>query len=224
MATNDDVFNSIKSSLQSENYTIFTSINEWERHSIGKIQLVAEQVRNDLKRLFDKKREDVHNLLIQSNNRIDRNSMINNDLIDLTKELHKFREELLNLTSKIHIEHDKNQSPIYLIKLLPQQKDRISTSLDERTIDVPGTKLLTLSRLHQMTIIEQKQVLGERLFVLIQQIEPRLAAKITGMFLELDIKYILMLIKSDAILKEKIKEAINVLRVHQHKQRHVTER
>jgi len=51
---------------------------------------------------------------------------------------------------------------------------------------------------------EQKQMLGERLFVLVQQIEPKLAAKITGMFLELDIKYILMLIKSHQVLKAKV--------------------
>jgi polyadenylate-binding protein len=51
---------------------------------------------------------------------------------------------------------------------------------------------------------EQKQMLGERLFVLVQQIEPNLAAKITGMFLELDIKYILILIKSHSALKSKV--------------------
>ena len=47
-------------------------------------------------------------------------------------------------------------------------------------------------------------MLGKRLFVLVQQIEPSLAAKITGMFIELDIKYILILIKSDEILKTKV--------------------
>jgi polyadenylate-binding protein len=58
--------------------------------------------------------------------------------------------------------------------------------------------------LGKMTPSEQKQVLGERLFVLVQQIVPNLAAKITGMFIELDTKYILILIKSHKILKEKV--------------------
>jgi len=58
--------------------------------------------------------------------------------------------------------------------------------------------------LDKMTPIEQKQVLGERLFLLVQQIVPNLAAKITGMFIELDTKYILILIKSHKILKEKV--------------------
>jgi polyadenylate-binding protein len=47
-------------------------------------------------------------------------------------------------------------------------------------------------------------MLGERLFVLVQQIEPNLAAKITGMCLELEKKYILMLIRSQKMLKEKV--------------------
>ena len=69
---------------------------------------------------------------------------------------------------------------------------------------MPGTELLTPAILRQMTPMEQKQMLGERIFVLVQQIEPKLAAKITGMFVELDTKYILILIKSHRILKEKV--------------------
>ena len=72
------------------------------------------------------------------------------------------------------------------------------------SINVPGTKFLTLEMLCRMTPSEQKQILGERLFVLVQQIEPKLAAKITGMFLEFDIKYVLLLIKSNTTLKEKV--------------------
>lgn len=48
-------------------------------------------------------------------------------------------------------------------------------------------------------------MLGERLFVLVQQIEPNLVTKITGMFMEWDVKYILMLIKSQQILKTQVK-------------------
>ena len=51
---------------------------------------------------------------------------------------------------------------------------------------------------------EQKQMLGERLFVLVQQIEPKFTAKITGMFLEFEIRHILTLITSPRILKDKV--------------------
>ena len=54
---------------------------------------------------------------------------------------------------------------------------------------------------------ERKQMLGERLYVLVQQIEPSLAAKITGMFLEWDSKYILMLITSPQILLAKVRRS-----------------
>lgn len=59
--------------------------------------------------------------------------------------------------------------------------------------------------LRNLSRTERKQVLGERLFVLVQQIEPTLAAKITGMFLEWDSKYILMLIASPVILATKVR-------------------
>ena len=128
MATNDDIYNTTKSSLQSDNYAIFTAINEWERHSIGKIQLAAEKVRNELKRYFEKKREDVVNSLIQVNNEITQNSMNNIDLDELTREFQRFRKELSNLSSTIHLEHDKSQSPIYLITLCPKQNDQVLTT------------------------------------------------------------------------------------------------
>ena len=47
-------------------------------------------------------------------------------------------------------------------------------------------------------------MLSEQLFLLVQQIEPRLAAKITGMFLEWDIQYILMLLYSADLLETKV--------------------
>ncbi len=59
--------------------------------------------------------------------------------------------------------------------------------------------------LKDIPLSEQKQMLGERLFVLVQQIEPNFAAKITGMFLEFDIKYIIILIKSNQTLKVKVR-------------------
>jgi polyadenylate-binding protein len=75
---------------------------------------------------------------------------------------------------------------------------------NEDNINVSGTGPLRSSILNKMLPSEQKQMLGERLFVFVQQIESNLAVKITGMFLELDTKYFLILIKSHEALKAKI--------------------
>ncbi|CAF0760086.1 unnamed protein product [Adineta ricciae] len=216
MATNA-TYNSAQDSFQSDHYAIFTAINEWERHSIGKIQLAAEQARSDFQRLLDKRHDDIVNLLINMKNSVSQNSMVDMSLNHLTAQLHRFREELSSSSSTIYLEHDKSLSPIHLITLSSKANNATAknTLNDLRTINVPGTQLLTLGMLCRMTPLEQKQILGERLFVLVQQIEPKLAAKITGMFLEFDIKYVLLLIKSNATLKEKVKEAIDMLRARQ---------
>ena len=61
---------------------------------------------------------------------------------------------------------------------------------------------------------QQKQLLGERLFPLIQAVEPTLAGKITGMLLEMDNGELLNLLESPDALNAKIMEAISVLQMH----------
>mmetsp|Transcript_27257 Transcript_27257/g.69293 ORF Transcript_27257/g.69293 Transcript_27257/m.69293 type:complete len:646 (-) Transcript_27257:853-2790(-) len=61
---------------------------------------------------------------------------------------------------------------------------------------------------------QQKQLLGERLFPLISQVEPALAGKITGMLLEMDNGELLNLLESPEALNAKIMEAISVLQMH----------
>lgn len=58
---------------------------------------------------------------------------------------------------------------------------------------------------------QQKQILGERLFPHIQQINPELAGKITGMLLEMDNGELLNLLESPESLTAKVMEAIAVL-------------
>jgi len=61
---------------------------------------------------------------------------------------------------------------------------------------------------------EQKQILGERLFPLIQATHPDQAGKITGMLLDIDNTELLHLLKSRGALATKIQEAVSILRAH----------
>jgi hypothetical protein len=123
MAANNN--HSIEHQFQFDDYVIFTSINEWERHSIGKIQLAAQQARNDLRQLFNKKHEDFVYLLTQINKQIESNLTADINLTKWTEELTKLRQNLSNLSSYVHLKHDESKPPIYLIKLSPTTNDRI---------------------------------------------------------------------------------------------------
>jgi polyadenylate-binding protein len=62
---------------------------------------------------------------------------------------------------------------------------------------------------------ERKQMIGEKLFPLIREVESRRAGKITGMLLEMDDSDLLDLIESPEALKEKVHEAVLVLQEHE---------
>jgi len=86
------------------------------------------------------------------------------------------------------------------------------------SIVVAGQDPLTPAALANATPQEQKQMLGERLFPLIQPMQPDLAGKITGMLLEIDNTELLHMLESRESLKAKVEEAIAVLQAHQAKQ------
>ncbi|KAF8106360.1 hypothetical protein N665_0143s0030 [Sinapis alba] len=65
--------------------------------------------------------------------------------------------------------------------------------------------------LENRTPSEQRILIGETLYPLVELVEPVLTAKITGMLLELDRAQIFKLIESREALKEKVNEAIAVL-------------
>merc|ERR1711992_69392 len=79
---------------------------------------------------------------------------------------------------------------------------------------IQGQEPLTASMLAQAPPSEQKQMLGERLFPLIQQWHPELAGKITGMLLEIDNSELVHMLEHQESLKAKVEEAVVVLQAH----------
>merc|ERR1719435_787270 len=84
----------------------------------------------------------------------------------------------------------------------------------QQGVVVAGQEPLTATRLAKAPPQEQKQMLGERLFPLIQRQHANLAGKITGMLLEIDNAELLHMLESPAALKGKMDEAVTVLQAH----------
>uniref|UniRef100_A0A3P9J7S9 Polyadenylate-binding protein n=1 Tax=Oryzias latipes TaxID=8090 RepID=A0A3P9J7S9_ORYLA len=85
-------------------------------------------------------------------------------------------------------------------------------------VHIQGQEPLTASMLAAAPLQEQKQMLGERLFPLIQNMHPSLAGKITGMLLEIDNSELLHMLESPESLRSKVDEAVAVLQAHQAKE------
>lgn len=62
---------------------------------------------------------------------------------------------------------------------------------------------------------EQKQIIGEKLFRVVEKMYPDIAGKITGMLLEIDNTELIHMIENKESLKAKVEEAIAVLQAHQ---------
>ncbi|XP_069337764.1 polyadenylate-binding protein 1-like isoform X2 [Eulemur rufifrons] len=85
-------------------------------------------------------------------------------------------------------------------------------------VHVQGQEPLTASMLASAPPQEQKQMLGEWLFPLIQAMHPTLAGKITGMLLEIENSELLHILESPESLRSKVDEAVAVLQAHQAKE------
>jgi polyadenylate-binding protein len=88
----------------------------------------------------------------------------------------------------------------------------------QQAVHIQGQEPLTATMLAAAPPQEQKQMLGERLFPLIQRMYPDLAGKITGMLLEIDNSELLHMLEHNESLKAKVEEAVAVLQAHQAKQ------
>ena len=83
-------------------------------------------------------------------------------------------------------------------------------TMQQPAAHVQGQEPLTASMLVSAHAQEQKQMLGEQLFPLIQAMHPTLAGKITVMLLEL-----LHMLESPESLRSKVDETVAVLQAHQ---------
>ncbi|XP_012691526.1 polyadenylate-binding protein 1b [Clupea harengus] len=90
--------------------------------------------------------------------------------------------------------------------------------MQQPAVHVQGQEPLTASMLAAAPPQEQKQMLGERLFPMIQNMHPTLAGKITGMLLEIDNSELLHMLESPESLRSKVDEAVAVLQAHQAKE------
>ncbi|EHA98760.1 Polyadenylate-binding protein 1 [Heterocephalus glaber] len=102
----------------------------------------------------------------------------------------------------------------------PQQhlNTQPQVTMQQPAVHVQGQEPLTASMLASAPPQEQKQMLGERLFPLIQAMHPTLAGKITGMLLEIDNSELLHMLESPESLRSKVDEAVAVLQAHQAKE------
>lgn len=89
---------------------------------------------------------------------------------------------------------------------------------EQNPMVIQGQEPLTASLLATATSSEQKQMIGERLFPLVQDYQPQLAGKITGMLLEIDNTELLHMLDSQELLAAKVEEAVQVLQAHQAKE------
>jgi len=119
--------------------------------------------------------------------------------------------------------HQHNLKFAQTVRNMPQPASQYQqpivqqTMLPQQSILIQGQEPLTTSMLAAALPQEQKQMLGERLFPLIQRLNIELAGKITGMLLEMDNSELLMMLENADLLKSKVDEAVDVLQVHQSK-------
>merc|ERR1719429_30721 len=85
----------------------------------------------------------------------------------------------------------------------------VAAAMPQPSVQIPGQEPLTATMLAAAPPQEQKQMLGERLFPLIQRMYPDMAGKITGELLHM--------LEDHGSLKIKVEEAVAVLQAHQGK-------
>ncbi|XP_071374569.1 polyadenylate-binding protein 1-like isoform X2 [Centroberyx affinis] len=101
---------------------------------------------------------------------------------------------------------------------VPATMTRLQVYCVAPAVHIQGQEPLTASMLAAAPLMDQKQLLGERLYPLIQALHPNLAGKITGMLLEIENSELLHMLESPESLHSKVDEAVAVLQAHQAKE------
>uniref|UniRef100_A0A8C5A3F1 Polyadenylate-binding protein n=1 Tax=Gadus morhua TaxID=8049 RepID=A0A8C5A3F1_GADMO len=110
----------------------------------------------------------------------------------------------------------RTATPIATVRQASTQvPNAVPISSMEPAVQIRGQEPLTASMLASAPPMDQKQLLGERLYPLIQALHPILAGKITGMLLEIDNSELLHMLESPESLHSKVEEAVAVLQAHQ---------
>ncbi|KAF6730411.1 Embryonic polyadenylate-binding protein [Oryzias melastigma] len=113
------------------------------------------------------------------------------------------------------------RNPLHVVTVpAPMTRSQVvAVPVVESPVHILGPELLTTSMLAAAPPMDQKQLLGDRLYPLILALQPNLAGKITGMLLEIDNSELLHMLESPESLKSKaVDEAIAVLQAHQAKE------
>jgi len=114
------------------------------------------------------------------------------------------------------------------LRVIAQNKQRLASKTEQNLLNrrwrakvrcavKKEVNPLTSEMLQDAKPVEQKRMIGERLFRKIQAVEPRLAGKITKKLLDLDNTELLLLLSDQRALMNKISEALRVLSDHQQK-------
>ncbi|XP_071374568.1 polyadenylate-binding protein 1-like isoform X1 [Centroberyx affinis] len=112
----------------------------------------------------------------------------------------------------------RNTQQVITVPATMTRLQLVPTSVMEPAVHIQGQEPLTASMLAAAPLMDQKQLLGERLYPLIQALHPNLAGKITGMLLEIENSELLHMLESPESLHSKVDEAVAVLQAHQAKE------
>ncbi|CAI9762105.1 unnamed protein product [Fraxinus pennsylvanica] len=102
------------------------------------------------------------------------------------------------------------------VKYVPNRHSREMNEGSDAVTGSEGPETLS-SMLAAAPLDQQKQILGEHLYPLVSQQKPDLAAKITGMLLEMDNSELLLLLESPDSLVTKVEEAVQILKLSKDK-------
>ncbi|KAJ8763474.1 hypothetical protein K2173_002357 [Erythroxylum novogranatense] len=102
--------------------------------------------------------------------------------------------------------------------MLPVPYDMAGMPMRDTALSQPVPIGALASALANATPDQQRTMLGENLYPLVEQVEPDAAAKVTGMLLEMDQTEVLHLLESPEALRAKVAEAMEVLRSVQQQQ------